>query len=92
MREAHGETRRHRIGTDRCRDDRDRVGGLLRDLRSSRGIGDDDVDRQPDQIGRQCRQSVVTPGSEAILDLDVRSLDIAELTEPAAKGVERLRR
>ena len=92
MREAHRETRRHRIGAGGCRDDRDRPRCIPRDLRGWCRIGNDHVDRQPDQIGRHRRQSAVVPGGEPILDHDVRAVDIAELPQCVAKNVERLRR
>jgi hypothetical protein len=63
MREANGKTCRHRIGAGRCCNDRDRPRGLSRDLGGNPAIGDDEVNRQPDQIGRHSRQLAVIPGS-----------------------------
>jgi hypothetical protein len=92
MREARGTTCPHRIFADRCGNDRDRRRGLLRDLRGDPAIGEDEVDRQPDQIGRHCRQSSVIPGSEPILERDIRAVDVAELAQSLTEGIERLRR
>ena len=92
MPKAHGEPGSHRIGPGGGRDDRDRPSGGLRNLCGSPGVGDDDIDRQPNQIGRHRRQSAVVPGGEPILDHDVRAVDIAELPQCVAKNVERLRR
>ena len=92
MPKAHGEPGSHRIGPGGGRDDWDRPSGGLRNLCGSPGVGDDDIDRQPDQIGRHRRQSAVVPGGEPILDHDVRAVDIAELPQCVAKNVERLRR
>src|SRR5262249_22141411 len=39
-----------------------------------------------DQIGGQCRQSVVLALREAVLDRQVLALDIADFLEPLAKG------
>jgi hypothetical protein len=64
MRKARGTTCPHRILADRCRNDRDCPRNLLRGLCGDPTIGDDEVDRQSDQIGRHCRQSSVIPGSE----------------------------
>jgi hypothetical protein len=92
MREAHGKTCRHRIGADRRCNNRDRPRGLSRDLRGNPAIGDDEVDRQPDQIGRHLRQLAVIPCSEPIVDGDGRALDVAEFAQSLTEAVERLRR
>jgi hypothetical protein len=89
MRKARSKAGCHGIGAGGRRDDRDRSRGLLRDLRGSLAIGDDEVDRQPDQIGRHRRQSAIIPGSEPILDGDVRAVDVAELAQSVTEGVER---
>jgi len=91
MRKARGTTCPHRILADRCRNDRDCPRNLLR-LCGDPAIGDDEVDRQPDQIGRHCRQSSVIPGGEPILERDVRAVDVAELAQTLAEGIKRLRR
>jgi len=40
---------------------------------------DDDVEAQADQLGRQVRQSLVPSISEAVLQAEVLSLDVAQL-------------
>jgi hypothetical protein len=83
-REARDEPAPNRIGNGE-HDDRDRRGGVLgRHDREGRRCGDD-IDLQPDQLGREVGQAVRPALRESRLDDDVLALDPPELTQPFPK-------
>jgi hypothetical protein len=87
MREAAGNTGCERAA-DNSHDNRDRARGLMRDHSAFLAVGDDDVDRQPDQFSGHFGQPAGVPGGEPVLDRDVSAFDVAELAQSLAKSVE----
>ena len=68
--------------------DRDRAGGLPRRHRAAGRRGDQDVHLETDQLGRERGQPVDPPGRVALLEDDVVTLDVAELSQAVPEGRE----
>ena len=67
---------RQETGWRRCR------GGVLGGHRDWRPRGDDDVDLEPDQLGREVGQPVESTLCKSILDGKILALNPPELAEP----------
>jgi hypothetical protein len=85
----------HQAGAERIaggrHHDRGRGCGLLGGLNGRRFRGDDDVDIETDQLGRQARQGRQSAVRRAIFDLKILPGDVAELAHPVVElGGKRL--
>ena len=52
------------------------------------GIGQDDVDLGPDQLGRKCRQTIKNAVGSPALEVRVLAVDIAEIVQFLHERVE----
>src|SRR5882724_6417174 len=71
-------------------DDRDRRGGTSGGARRGRAGREERVDRQTDQLDRERREPFVPAIGPPIVEGDVPALDVVQLPEPLAKGLEEL--
>lgn len=90
VREVGHEAAAHGIGTGR-EDDRDRGGGLHGGPGRQRRVGNDEIHIEPNQLGRQTGQTVITPPSISPLDDEVLSFDITESMQIFPEGPGRIR-
>jgi len=69
-------------------DDRDRRRRLLRRLRRCSTDGDDGVDLQTDEVGREGRVPIILALRPSGLDGDALTFHVAQLAQTLAEGVE----
>ena len=71
-------------------DDRDRLRRSFGGKGTGRTRCHDDVDLEPDQLGRNLREAIFVPLRPAVLDGDALALDVAEVAESLAERLEDL--
>ena len=65
-----------------------RRGRALGGQRARRAVRDDDVDLEPNQLGCQAGQPLVSALRPPVLDDDVPALDVAEIAKPCRNGLD----
>src|SRR5262249_57074126 len=70
--------------------DRDRLRRSFGGKGAGRTRRHDDVDLEPDQLGRKLREAIFVPLRPAVLDGDALALDVAEIAESLAERLEDL--
>jgi hypothetical protein len=71
--------------SDRCEYDGNRRGGPLCRDHIERGVGDDDIDRQPDELGHELGRAIGTSLGPTILDGDVAPFIPSQFTQTMDK-------
>jgi hypothetical protein len=77
--------------TNNCRDDWDRFGDFLG--RADRGVSSchDDINLETDQLGRKLSEPIVLSFRISVLNGDILSLHVAEVSEPSPERLDSFR-
>ena len=88
-REARNEAKPHGIA-DIGYDDRYRIrcGCLLRGEGARDRVRHDDIDLEPNELGRECGKTIVLTFCKAILDDDVLAIDVTQVAKSRSKGID----